>query len=465
MAKKNDFKKDLGYLNEETQITIVKNIVENKEFFLSIHNILDQNLFSFTNSSLSKLKEVVAIMLDTFNESGKIATYKDISIKLNSKARTDIDIEENEAVINILKDDKYYDGSDIAMEEARSFFLRAALRGIGEKIKIAAENNLNIQDTYENYKERFEQIGQSSVEDKETNPIDLMDDIFSEELVERVPTGIPQIDLENIGGFEKRHVGLVIAGTGAGKTTFMTILANNAALAGKKVLHIFFEETEIEIGRKYIARNTGIFTNTMNATGDYNLAKSLISSNTKKLLKENLRLKRMANGDTTPDMIKTTIIKLINKGFKPDVVFIDYFSCLKKTGNDNTNMQNECQAGERAMKKLNQMAQDLDILIMVAEQTNRNGVKFETAHDRIANVQGSYRITQPCSYIFYLDRVGKAMNEADLFLDKTRLGPKMEWRNIYLNNGNLELDLSERIPVNEKVVFTFDNKDNEHVDI
>lgn len=203
----------------------------------------------------------------------------------------------------------------------------------------------------------------------------------------------------------------------------------------------------------------------MDSSGDYNLAKKLLTPQVKTALSKNLKLVRLRNGETTPDMIRGEITKQINKGFKPDVVFIDYFSCLKKTSNDNYNLNNECQAGERAMKKLSQMSQDFDIFIWVAEQTNRNGVKLSTAYDRLANVQGSFRITQPPVYCFYLDRVGKAMNKADLYLDKARECGIKEWTDITMNNGNLQIDMSDKIYPNENVSFSFNNDFNDDVEL
>ena len=106
-------------------------------------------------------------------------------------------------------------------------------------------------------------------------------------------------------------------------------------------------------------------------------------------------------------------------------------------------MTNEFQALERSMKRIESFAQEDDIAIWVAQQTNRDAFKEETSkNNRIGNVQGSFRITQPASFILYLNRNSDEKNRANLYLDKCRGCEPKSWENIYLNNGNMEIDLS-----------------------
>jgi hypothetical protein len=123
---------------------------------------------------------------------------------------------------------------------------------------------------------------------------------------------------------------------------------------------------------------------------------------------------------------------------------------METTSNETLKMQNECQTYERMTKRLESFASDYNIAIWIAQQTNRNGMIATTANQRMGNIQGSFRITQPCSAILYLDRSQENIqdrNKANLYLDKCRGGEPTAWEGIYLNNGTCDIDLSQ--PVND----------------
>ena len=92
------------------------------------------------------------------------------------------------------------------------------------------------------------------------------------------------------------------------------------------------------------------------------------------------------------------------------------------------------------------MAMEFNLAIWAEQQTNRDAFKADTANNRIGNVQGSFRITQPCSFILYLSRASDesgSYNRANLYLDKCRGCQPKSWENIYLNNGTCQINLSD----------------------
>ena len=93
------------------------------------------------------------------------------------------------------------------------------------------------------------------------------------------------------------------------------------------------------------------------------------------------------------------------------------------------------------------MAMEFNLAIWAEQQTNRDAFKADTANNRIGNVQGSFRITQPCSFILYLSRASDesgSYNRANLYLDKCRGCQPKSWENIYLNNGTCQINLSDK---------------------
>ena len=56
----------------------------------------------------------------------------------------------------------------------------------------------------------------------------------------------------------------------------------------------------------------------------------LMSHPDKDMIAENLRLKHFRSGTKTASDIEVFIKKLINRGFKPDLITIDYFECAPR---------------------------------------------------------------------------------------------------------------------------------------
>ncbi len=459
MAAKTKNTEDLGYLGFDGQMRIVKALIEDKRFFKEVENDLDQNCFAGENALL--LKEIVTIMKDFSDKHSYSPSYEEIGLIMKDKARTEIDLEESKEIIKALKDDKYFVGLETAKEMAKKFFKQQHTMKILRKgLEDLAKNGYDEKKTITTLQEALTTVNKDYSNDLGVNVLELFDRVMAREDKEKVPTGIYELDKAMNGGLTKGMVGLLIAGTGAGKTTLSTIMAHGAARDEKKVLQIFFEENEEEIALKHYAIASGLYTSEINGRADKVTIWNRISDSEKHAMKENIRLMRMDNGSTTVEDIRNKINRLVsNEGYKPDVVFIDYFSCLQKSSNRNQEYEHESQAGEKCMKKLEQLAQDLGVVIWVMEQTNRDGVNSNTPYGRIGTIQGSFRVTQPASFILYLDRNGCEGNTANLYMDKCRGCERRSWEGIELNNGNLDIDLTENIRNNNDLMYHDNDED------
>lgn len=435
---------DLGYLGEDAQYQIIKALVEDDDFFRRMYSILNQN--AFTNQTL---RQIAGILKDTWKESGKHVTYKQLELLLVEKAKDEIDVETARATISHLQSEDMLDGLDLVKQISFRFFAQQeTLKVLQKAIEGLSKDGFVEGKTITKTMEGLAAIGKSSLSDEEKNitPIDLFDEIMSKSEEERVKTGIAELDTAMNGGLPKKNVGLLIAKTGAGKTSLGTIFCAGAAKAGYKVVQIFFEESIEDIGAKHFAFHTGKYTKEFNNKADKVAIWNQIKQDQEvyDAMKRNLILKRMNNGSTTIEEIRDYLKHLIAIGFKPDMVFIDYFSCIQTSSDRRVMYGNEIKAGEMAMKKIEQMAYDLDMAIWVAEQTNRMALKKVSDFERMGNIQGNYRITQPASFILNLERAEDRAdyNSANLYMDKCRGCEPRQWKGIILNNGNLQIDMS-----------------------
>ena len=441
-------KNTLGFLGTNGQYLIAKALIEDKEFFLKIEKSVNPNVF--TDMALQK---VVKIFINRYRENGELLTYKALEMLIKATNPSQTELAEFKKVFEILLSKANDAELQLAKETSEEYFKRIETDRILDNFKNALKKGYTIEKLGK-YLQELQNVESVDSIYAPKSVDELIDVTLSTPSTVRVQTGIFELDKVFRGGFPKGAVSLLIAGTGVGKSTLGSIICCNAANLGKKVLHIFFEDLETEIAQKYYAhllnRNTFEFED---LATNYEKRKQLsselrsISFNAKEFLKKNVKLFRMRNGETTVEDIMTEVRKLKTlEDWVPDLIFIDYFSCLRTTSNETIRMQNEWQAMERCMKKIELFANSENVAILVAQQTNRNGMDEDTANKRMANIQGSYRITQPASIILYLDRTGCEKNRANLYIDKARgcdVNGKTEYENILLDNGTCQIDLSD----------------------
>lgn len=451
-------KNDLDFLGVENQIRIVKALMEDKMFFLSNIGKLNQNMFTADLNGL-KLNIVVGAMKDFFQSKNYIPSYVDLEMMLRKKAYSSEDLEMSMAFVQEIKSDKYLEGMSFAKESAEDFFGKMAYIHAGNKIFSTIDTkSFELTTAVYNTIEELQKIVKKN-DEQGKSPYDMMDELFTDELLEKVPVGIEELDEQLNGGFDKKAVALLLAGTGVGKSTLAAIFSAQAAIKkDKKVLHIHFEEKDVDIAKKYYSNIFGLEVKTIGKkeNKDIILKRLAESPELKRRFVENLVILEMPNGTTQVDDIRNIINSRINtQGWKPDMVVIDYFSCLQKSSDKRNDYSVEHIAGEKCMKKIEQLAKDLNIFILVCEQTNREATKTDSPSARIGTIQGSFRVVQPASYIFYLARKeydeGVDQNRATLYLDKNRSGERAAWKDIYLNNGTCSLDLSDAKAIDDNM--------------
>lgn len=465
MAKKID-KSSLNYLGDEAQMKLVKSLIEDKELFANVYPILNESQFTEPN-----LIQIVKYLKTFYSQTMCVPSYKDIEIFLKETAKDQDSINKLRSVFVRLRGDELNDGQKTATDACVETLKRnEALRVLKNGIRSIDDNGYST-DKIARISDGLQNIEKTADEGEAVMAYDLIDRVFSTTPSQRIPTGIKELDEQMKGGLPKKNIGLLIAGTGVGKTTMGSIICCNAAIAGYRVLHIFFEDTVEDIGKKYYSNITHRYTSDYTSVQDREKYKGEILGDPKVnyALRNNLLPCRMKNSETSVDDIKNFAHKLVAvKGWKPDMIFIDYISCLRTSTDSRIAIQNEFQALERCMKRIEAFSQDEDIAIWVAQQTNRDAFKEETsANQRIGNVQGSFRLTQPASFILYLNRnnSGGDINRANLYLDKCRGCEPKKWENIYLNNGNMEIDLSGYIGTDTKEELEWKDEQNNLIDM
>lgn len=211
MGKQKLDKTNLGYLDVSYQYKLVKYFIEDSSFFENMVSIVDPN--AFTEPAL---RNFVGIIKDKYTTNSVVPSYEMISIIVRSKAKTQIDIEECEALIHKLKFETSYEGNVEVKDIATRFFKQQNMIKVANKIlEIAGKGDI---DRYDECQKLFEDAATAGQEeDFGFSIFDLKEKALSNDYTVSIPTGIKQLDEHVGGGLDKGKLGLLIAPAGFGK--------------------------------------------------------------------------------------------------------------------------------------------------------------------------------------------------------------------------------------------------------
>jgi len=173
------------------------------------------------------------------------------------------------------------------------------------------------------------------------------------------------------GGLRKKTLNIILASTGVGKTMFMAHCAAHHLALGKNVLYISMEMDEISIAERIDANQMDITIDELRELPRESFDKKINRIRSKTQGK--LIVKEYPTGSANAAHFRHLLQELrIKRGFKPDIIYIDYLnicssSRMKMGGSVNSYMYIKAIAEE-----LRGLAQEFDVPIMSATQSNRD---------------------------------------------------------------------------------------------
>ena len=448
MATKID-KSNFGYLDIGFQYKLAKIFVEEPKFFEDIASIVEQNAFSD-----QLLRTFVGNIKDYYSKEGVVPSYEILNIILRNKSKTPTEIDEWESLIHKLKFETSYEGYNLVKETALKFFKQQNLIRVANKIlEIAGKGDI---DRYDECQELFNNaIMAGQEEDFGYNIYELMDKALSNDYTVSIPTGIDKLDEVLGGGLDKGKLGLLIAPAGFGKTSFTTAIDAYAASykcdvnnnEGFKVLQIYFEDDDIDVTRKHYSRITQTearFMKRLNKPDRDEIEELLNNYPDKEMIIKNLRLKKFKTGTKTASDIEIFVKRLINTGFKPDLISIDYFECLAPEKGGYTTDTEWTREGV-TMRKLENMAHELNCAIWIPTQGTKDSMNSPEVV-RMDQASGSAKKVHVAQLILSIARAIDDINnnKAVISVLKNRSGKSGKiFNNVIFNNGTCTISCSE----------------------
>ena len=242
-----------------------------------------------------------------------------------------------------------------------------------------------------------------------------MDARFTRLKRDTIPTGIPEIDKKELlnGGSGKGELLCVVGGSGSGKSHFLTMIGANALRNGKNVLHYTFELSETAVGIRYDSNLCDIDSNEVMDRKDE--VKSFYESN-KNLGR--LFIKEYPTNTASIFTIRSHIERLDLKGFKPDIIIIDYADIMRSTRQFDS-LRHELKL---VYEELRGLAMEYKIPIWTASQSNKEGANAEVID--MTNMSEAYGKAMICDFIISVSRRSheKASGWGRLYVAKNRAG-------------------------------------------
>ena len=458
-------KSTLQYLGPDFQYKLAKCFIEEPGYFASIYSVIEQNAFTEP-----LLRQFVGTLKDYYCSTGIVPSYETLLIVLKQKARMENELEEWDELVKNLKE-LSPEGTTIIEESATRFFKQQNMIKVANDILKKTQDGDT--DHYEECLKMMEDaINVGNEDDDGFNPYDVIDEVMRPNADIPIPTGISCIDDLLNGGLYKGHLGLVLGPSGFGKTTYSTAIAAHAATTasdlnehkGWKVLQIVFEDDVKAVSRKHFSRITQV--EACNLTKPYEVeeARNILDNfPEKQMFRDNLIVKKYKTGTRSVEDIKIYIKRLINKGFRPDLIILDYFECLKLIRKERNDTKWDLQ--ENTMRQLEVLAEEFNVAFWVMTQGNKESFAAKV----VGMNQGGGSITkvQIGHVILSIARSQEdiANNIATIAILKNRQGKSGPFfEDIKFNNGTCTISCDEVVEHDNELMFEEAMRQKEHDD-
>ena len=248
---------------------------------------------------------------------------------------------------------------------------------LSEALSVSFDTNIG-HDFLENYQERYD---------------------FYHKAESKLPFDLDMLNKITKGGLVKKSLNVILAGTGVGKTLFMTHTAASHLKQGKNVLYITMEMAEEKIAERIDA-------NLLNITIDelQELPKESYVVKMEKLkskLHGRLIVKEYPTSAAGAGHFRHLLNELkLKKGFVPDVVYIDYINICSSSRLKLGSSINSYLYVKAIAEEIRALAIEFNTTIITATQTNREG--FSSSDPGLENTSESFGLPATADLMFAL---------------------------------------------------------------
>jgi len=201
------------------------------------------------------------------------------------------------------------------------------------------------------------------------------------------------------GGIPSKTLNICLAGTGVGKTMFMTSIASSILVQGKNVLYITLEMAEERIAERIDANLLNVGMSDLEEL-PYQMYETKINKLQSKTT-GTLIVKEYPTASAHVGHFKNLLSELaLKKSFKPDILFIDYLNiCSSSRFRAGANV-NSYTYVKAIAEELRGLAVEHDIPVFSATQTTRGG--FVSSDIGLEDTSESFGLPATADFMFAL---------------------------------------------------------------
>jgi replicative DNA helicase len=352
----------------EIENSILAGLLHNEEYMRRVAPFLDESYF-FDFSE----KTIYNSIISYINSYNGVPTKEALHISMGDKDFLSEDqFNSIGGLINSLSYDK---GTDIQwlLDETEKFCKQRALHiAVHESILVLNDKSSSM--TPEALPELLQTaLGVSFDQNIGHDFLEVFEDRyqFYHTKEDKIPFDIDIFNKITKGGLSRKSLSVILAGTGVGKTLFMTHNASANMLAGLNVLYITMEMAEERIAERIDANLMDVTMDTLrDMPRDVYLKKI---KKVKEMTTGKLIIKEYPTAGAGSGHFRHLINELkLKKNFKPDVVYIDYINICMSSRVKNTTA-NSYTIVKAIAEELRGLAVECNVPIMTATQTTRSG--------------------------------------------------------------------------------------------
>lgn len=352
----------------EIENSILAGLLHNEEYMRRVAPFLDESYF-FDFSE----KTIYNSIISYINSYNGVPTKEALHISMGDKDFLSEDqFNSIGGLINSLSYDK---GTDIQwlLDETEKFCKQRALHiAVHESILVLNDKSSGM--TPEALPELLQTaLGVSFDQNIGHDFLEVFEDRyqFYHTKEDKIPFDIDIFNKITKGGLSRKSLSVILAGTGVGKTLFMTHNASANVLAGLNVLYITMEMAEERIAERIDANLMDVTMDTLrDMPRDVYLKKI---KKVKEMTTGKLIIKEYPTAGAGSGHFRHLINELkLKKNFKPDVVYIDYINICTSSRVKNTTA-NSYTIVKAIAEELRGLAVECNVPIMTATQTTRSG--------------------------------------------------------------------------------------------
>ena len=211
---------------------------------------------------------------------------------------------------------------------------------------------------------------------------------------DKIPFALEYMNRITKGGLSRKSLAVILAGTGVGKTLFMTDTAASCLMQGYNALYITLEMAEYKIAQRIDANLMNVTMDELGALSEaaYNKKLDRVCNNTT----GKLIIKEYPPGSAHAGHFRHLLNELrIKQKFIPDIIFIDY---LNLCASSRRKMISLYEYNKAIAEELRGLGVEQNVPVMTATQTNRSG--FSSSDIELGDTSESFGIPATADLMF-----------------------------------------------------------------